>query len=476
MNKFFLILGVILFLALVYSVILSGFNYQLDNDELFHVNVLYQMAHGARPYTSFFTIYTPVFHWFLLPVFFLFGATFTTFHILRLLMIALLLLRIMLTAVLVRRIFTPLTAYITLALMLLDPFTVFSAMQIRPDNVMLLVIVAGFLLLTQRHYFMSGLSFGLGVITIIKSVPLVALTSGLFGIWAIAHKQKKLLLLFLWGIFIPIAAFLLVYASFGELPQMIRGVLFDPLALFPSLLFKTDYRFFYRPDNMFIYGTPGKPLSWYYAIALPWVAFVGIGCLFWDMWKKGGIHIIQTILAAALVTGEIILYKSPVVFIQYFLSVNWMMAIFGAVALASVYRRVAKHRIGKAFWGAVMVLLVVMIISSIKGNFARAMINQNSLEESFAKIWSVIPEDQATFPNILFRPAVYPLLDGSFYGDVPPSILARFGDIAQILESHKVRYIIASDYYMSFLPPHVQQYIKDNYTKTSTPEVYRRIE
>lgn len=483
MNKFFLLAGSILFLILIYSVVLSGYHYQLDNDEVFHVNVLYQLYHGARPYTSFFTIYTPIFHWLLLPFFFVFGPTFTTFHVLRALMIVIFALRVILTAVLVRRIFEPLTAYIFVVLMLLDPFAVFSAMQIRPDNVMLCMVVAGFLLLqyalqskNTKYLFGSGVFFGLAVITIIKSVPLVMVTSGMLAIWQVAKKQTKQLMIFLWGILLPVAAFLLFYAALGELRVMIRGVLFDPLILFQSLLYKTSFRFFYQPGNIFIYGSPGKTLSWYYTISLPYMALLGIGWSFWDMWKKKRVHILPAIIAVGLLTGGFILYKSPVVFIQYFLSVNWIMALFGAVALVFVYRQIAKRNIGKVLAGAGMFLFLVMTISSTRANIARATINQTSLEESFTRLWNIIPQNEPTFPNMLFRPAVYPLLIGSFYGDVPPSILARFGDIAQILETRKVQYLILSDYYMSFFPPHVQEYVKNNYTKTSTPEVYRRRE
>lgn len=488
MNKILLVISSIFFLALVYSVIVSGYHYQLDNDEVFHGNVLYQIANGARPYTSFFTIYTPVFHWLFVPVFFLTGATFTTFHLLRVLMIMLFILRVTLTALLVKRIFEPLTAYIFVILMLLDPFAVFSGMQIRPDNVMLSMVVAGFLLLSwalplqhAKYYFVSGVFFGMAVITIIKSIPLVLVTSTLYGIWVIAKKDlpagkvgRKQLGIFLWGIFLPIAAFLLTYAAFGELSAMIQGVFFDPIVLFRSLLYKTDYRFFFRPDNIFIYGLPGKPLSWYYAIWLPYVAFLGVGCLLWDMWKKRHVPVIPTILAAGLLLQEIILYKSPVVFIQYFLSVNWILALFAGFALVFVYRHITKKNIRKLLVGAGVILFVIMTVSSTRANLARARINQASLEESFTQLWQIIPQNEAIFPNLLFRPAVYPLLTGSFYGDVAPSILARFPDIARVLETRKVEYLILSDYYISFFPPHVQEYVRNNYGETSTAGIYQR--
>lgn len=483
MNKFFLIAGSILFLTLMYSVILSGFNYQLDNDEVFHVNVLYQMAHGARPYTSFFTIYTPVFHWLLLPVFLLFGSTFTTFHVLRALMICFFMVRVMLTAILVRRIFEPFIAYLFVVLLLFDPFTVFSAMQIRPDNVMLLMVVAGFLLLQNalqtkrtKYYFGSGVFFGIAVITIIKSVPLVMVACAIFCVYAMVKRQVSQFFIFMWGLLLPIIAFVLIYAIRDEMYPMIGGVLFDPLILFQSLLYKTNFRFFYQPDNIFIYGTSGKTLSWYYAMSLPYMALVGIVFFLFDTWSKKRLRIVAIILATGLLVQAVILYKSPVVFIQYFLSINWIMAIFSAVALVAMYRRLAKRNIGKLIAGAGIFLFIIMIISSTRANINRAAINQTSLEESFTRIWNIIPPNAATFPNMLFRPAVYPLLIGSFYGDVPPTILARFGDIAHILETRKVQYLILSDYYIFVLPPHVQEYIKNNYTITNIPEVYRRRE
>lgn len=481
MTRLFIGLAVVGTVFLAVSVTWSGYFYQFDNDEVFHVNLLYQIARGAHPFTSFFTIYTPVFHWILLPVYYVFGPTFSTFYALRVLMIILFFSRIALSVRLLFGVFGKEVAWVFVLLILLDPLTVFSGMQIRPDNLMFTTVLIGYVLLERAlrtkkntHFFWSGMLFGLAVIVLIKSLPIIAVTAGVLGLTAIDKNKRLRIAHFFGGLLLPIFVFVLFFVLIGELEPMIQGVFVDPLILFRSLLFPNNFRLYYRADNVFLFGVMGKPSAWYYTIGLPFVGIFGTMVYLFKSFMRKRFATMPIILLGVLIMQAIVIYKSPSVFVQYFLTFNWLLAVFAAVAIVWLYRVLEKFRmaIGAVLCG--VVIFAVIIRGAVLGNIARSGIGNQLLEKRYREIWQIIPPEEPTFHNFLFRPSVYPLLIGSFYGDIPEQILARFPTIIHVIESHKLKYLLLSDYYISFLPSYVKKYISDHYTLTGTTELYRR--
>ena len=152
LNRFYSLIFIAATFLLLLSVLKSGLLYQYDNDELSHTQYAYLLRNGLSPYTSFIMTFTPLFHWFILPIFNILGFNFSAIFVARIIMIVLFLARITLSHLIVRLIFGKLIAYIFVPLQLLDPFTVFSAMQIRQDNLMITVFLLGLLLLgLVRH-------------------------------------------------------------------------------------------------------------------------------------------------------------------------------------------------------------------------------------------------------------------------------------------------------------------------------------
>src|SRR3990167_4698071 len=141
-NKFYAIGTGLFFLDIFYLlwlVIKSGYYFIFNPDEIFNANTIYLMQKGMRPYVDFYTVYSPIFHWFITPVFWLLGFSFKAISGARVVMIGLYIVRIILIFWLVKRIFGKNTAFIFLLLYLFDPFMVFAGMQIRPESLMMVV-------------------------------------------------------------------------------------------------------------------------------------------------------------------------------------------------------------------------------------------------------------------------------------------------------------------------------------------------
>jgi len=141
---------IVLLVPLALSVFYSGYWYTYYGDELVHANTVYLLSRGYRPFTDFFTIYSPLFHYFLLPFFTFFGCTLETIQLSKFVMIFLFALRLLIGYLFVSKVFSKLTGFLFVLILLLDPFTVFSGMQIRPDNLLMLVFFTGFLLFPMR--------------------------------------------------------------------------------------------------------------------------------------------------------------------------------------------------------------------------------------------------------------------------------------------------------------------------------------
>lgn len=163
--------GLLLFLSVVWG----GSKLIVDNDELSHAHLTYWIAQGLLPYRDFYaSVYTPVFHWLLLPIFSVAGFHPETLLFARFGMMGLFIIRLLLLYALTKTLFTKRIGVLALLLHLLDPFTTITALQIRPDNLMIVLFLGAMVLLVQkRSTFGSGLLSGLSLLTMVKIAPSV---------------------------------------------------------------------------------------------------------------------------------------------------------------------------------------------------------------------------------------------------------------------------------------------------------------
>ena len=258
-----------------------------DGDEVYHAQLVYLLGHGYKPFVSFYQIYSPIYHVLLLPVFTAVGYSFRALAWTRVLMVILFLVRLAVAYIVVRKIFDVRVGILFIFFLLLNPFSVFSEMQIRPDNLMILVYTMGILLLIFAHkkavpwiFMVSGAIVSLAFLINAKIFPSVTLLLFVYGYWCWTRKNWREFRYLLYGYvlsFVIFASYFLVTNSFVE---MVKQMIIEPHMFLKTTVYPTRVGFFYLPDNIYIYGVAGEPLTWMYVWILPLLAFGGLYHMF----------------------------------------------------------------------------------------------------------------------------------------------------------------------------------------------------
>ncbi len=485
-----ILFGVILILSavLLYSVIKSGYGYQFDIDELHHANLVYLYLHGYQPYKNIYnSFYTPIFEWTIMPAFIMFGsATFSAIAFARYIMIILFIVRLFAAYILVRQIFTKRAALFFLPIFLFDPFLVFSAMQIRPDNLMMTIYTVALAVLAfglkRKNTALlttSSFLFGLSVLTFMKILPGVAVVGLVILIYLIAKRMTKFLLPMAIAGLLPFILFALYGVAIGALHEMILQIIIEAKSAYYVFQYPIPFGNFNEPNNIFVYGAMGTPSTWTYVWLLPMIGCAGFYACVRDIFDKGKNSpesIIKTILCLSVIVQIFVIFSVPSVFIQHYLLINWLFALFGAVALDDALTLLARYRIIQTLLIIIlMYFFVTLARDSYTYNLVRAGITAPENLKPYETTWSVIPPDEAVFPNYLFRPPTYPIPFGYFIGNVPASVLARLPSITGMLETKKLKHLVLDDFTMKALAPDVREYITAHYTKLpDSPNIWVR--
>ena len=464
-----LVAGGLLFLTLLWSVVLSGFNYRFDADELFNANSIYLMLKGLMPYKDFYTVYSPILHWILTPVFLITGFNFSAIAEARAVMIGFFLIRLLLIFLLADRIFNRRIAVLSVVLYLLNPFTVFADMQIRPDNLMMLfyllflvVFISAVNTKSSRLYFLTGILLGITMLTNIKIIPSVVVFILVFTHFAWRNTLLKQLLLVFDG---AIASFFVFFGYFfiqGYAPEMFLHVFLDAFRLNQSVPYPTWLGYFYF-SNPVIYGFEGKPLNWMFAWMLPLIAFAGAYVIFKSSFReKKGQVVTKHILCYSLAAQWISMLFINSVFIQYYIPLNWLYGLFGAVFIDDlIFQSEIPSFERNILRGTIFLFFVTLTASSFFANINRSKWNSVELVTQYESLWAQIPENQPVFPNLLFRPTVYPILAGATFA---PYMRDRYEPAYAMIEKKKLPYLVElNDEYFSYLDSESQMYIRKNY-------------
>src|SRR3990167_2755941 len=277
----YIIIYLVGLIILLWSVVLSGYKFQFNSDELFNANITYLLLKGFRPYADFYLIYAPILHWLLAPVFLLFGFTFKAVSMARIVMIVFFLTRFFLMYLLVAKVFGKRTGLLFIPLYLLNPFVVFAEMQIRPENLMMVFFALALLIFTYAFehrspilFFLTGLLMGLTLITNIKIVPSLTAFAVVFFAYFLVAKNIKPLFFFSDGFILVCLLFIAYFFFKGYVGEMFFHIFLDPVRHNNSIANPTWLGYFYF-SNPVIYGQEGKPMNWIYAWSLPVLAFAG---------------------------------------------------------------------------------------------------------------------------------------------------------------------------------------------------------
>lgn len=444
--------------VLVWSVVLSGYRFQFNADEVFNANTIYLMTKGFKPYVDFYTVYSPLFHWFLSPVFWLYGFNFEAISVARIVMIFLFFIRLILMFLLVAKVFGRRVGYLFVPLYLMSPFVAFSEMQIRPDNFMMLFYTLFLLLFSYKLFFLSGIFFAVTLLVNIKILPSLAAFSLVFLFYVLQKKQLAKLAIFLNGFCLTFLVFFAYFFLKGYAGQMFLHVFLDPVRLNNSIPYPTWLGYFYF-TNPTIYGLDGKPMNWIYSWSLPVLAFAGA---YHAVRVKG--DLLKIILFVSLVFQWVSMLFINSVFIQYYIPLNWLYAVFAAYLINDLLTKInGLVLLQKILTISFMILFILLYKSSIESNLARAKITSDPIIKEVKESWKMIPEDSPAFPNVIFRRPIYQVLWGSTFA---PYMRERYPPAYEAIEKYKIPTLVGlNDEYFSYLDVESQRYIQTHYQR-----------
>lgn len=480
-KKMFVVLYVIVVSILFWSVIKSGYSYRFDSDELFHVQKVYLILQGLKPYQQFYSVYSPVLHWILGPLFLVSGFSVKTISYARALMIVLFALRIFFSFLVVRLIFGRRVGLLFVPLFLLEPFTVFAAMQIRPDNLMLtfyslflLIFAYGVLKSSKKLLFLSGLALALTFFTSLKILASLIVIVAVFFVYSLKKRRIREYIFFLNGFILAFVIIFLYFFSNGTLISMFQQVFLDPYPANNMVVYPTPLNFFYSPENGLIYGLGGKTMSWIYAWILPIAAFSGGYKTLLEAINNGlndKREFLKLLIYLMLVATWASMFFIYSVWIQYFLPLTWVYTLFSAVLIVDILK---NSKISQALRKFILVCTVVFFVflfrDSIIGNQARSKITFSPEIEGMREAWKLVPENATTLPNLLFRRPVYPII----FADAPLQYkIDRYGSSYNAIKKYKPSFLIID---ISSLGTELENYIRNNYMQDKkNPTFWLRI-
>ena len=476
------VITILLIVPLAFSVFYSGYHYTYYGDELVHVNTVYLIAHGYRPFKDFFTIYSPLFHYLLLPFFTIYGFTPETIQASRFLMIGLFALQLLIGYAFMSKLFTKLTGLIFVLLMLLDPFTVFAGMQVRPDNLLMLVFFAGVLTLVYaishrgifmgHHsalWFVSGCLMGLAVVISFKSIVMVGVLSLALFVYFLRKQTWRKYFTYVVGGVVAGILFCFLWIVQGSFRLMIEQLIVYPKAMSDGIWFPTRLGFFYQPNNTFVYGLAGKPVTWYIAVLLPIFALAGILYSLMAFRKQVQKSFWIITFICMLILQYAFLYTIKCLFIQYYLTVNWILAFFAAIFITAIVGCI-KHPIGKSIMYTLLLIVFLCVsFESIRANMQRPHnISQESQNVLMGKRWERISSDSLVYPSLLFRPLSQPIPYGYFLPEIPLFIQKKYPLPLTTISDTRVEYLILTPFHLQFIDQGTKLSIEKNFTNDPT--------
>lgn len=471
-SKVVLSIGSLLFLGLAVSVAYSGYRYTYYGDEVMHVHMMYLLSSEYRIFADFFSIHAPLFHYLLLPFFHISGYTLASFLVLRIVMIVLYMIRLYAGWVLVSKLFSKPVAWLFVVFMLLDPFATFSAMQIRPDNLMMLVFTSALVSLAYAFdrqkkvlWFLSGLLVSLSVLVSMKIAASAVGLVFILTIYLFWKKQWSDLFFFAVGGGVAGILFCLLFVIQGSFFSMLQQLFVDAKAMSDALWYPTRLGFFYLPDNAFIYGLSGTPVPWWIAVSLP---IMGVAGLLYAVIRLPKLAVKQCwmiMFFAMLLFQYVFLCTVKSMFVQYYLTVNWILCVFAAFFLSTFFNSFKKPGIRIVFSVFGIIVFGYVVGESVRANIIRpTTVSSIADSQKMNTRWDIIPDTAAVYPVLLFRPLSQPIPYGYFIPEVPRSIRSRYPTALNTI-SH-VDYLIMDEYFLRFLDADATDYVSKHFHQT----------
>ncbi len=474
------LLGTALFVLLIFRLQLSLVRF-FDADEFTHLHWAAQVAQGQKMYVDFFTFFTPGFYWFFAPLFWIWPANPSILIVGRLVSFVIFAgLLAVLAGVfgLLRKKDYALLPAVILAFL---PMPYDKFLEIRPDNLAVLLALIGMLLLSigflgkSKHegkiWFLSGFCYGLSLIVLVKVIPMVAVAFVLVCWWAWKDQSIKRAFLFVLGIGTPLFGlgiwvlslgnFAVAWYSLTKLGLEANGI---------GKYFIMEPHLFFFPNSAF-YGGPGITGGLLVNHAV-WILGIGVGLVrLFTPWVTGEgdrKRVMAELLVAGSFFAQVASYVQffPLKHSQYLIPIAVFVSFYAADGLVVFLAWCAK-RAGEVVIPAVLLIVSLIIVATtLSVNSLKLAIPNTSQIEQMQQLIALIPPQAHVFDlegRLMFWKNSYPICClpmGQFLlllTHPPPPI-------ASVLEADKTQYFFQGDTgRLTFLQPSDLDYIKTHY-------------
>jgi hypothetical protein len=387
MKRLLIIVTGIVFLIFLYWHWRLGIVRYFDVDEFAYLHWARLVSLGQRPYVDFFFYIPPGFLWFLAPLFWLGGriwpviiARALSWGVFATLGVAIGVLFYRLRAE-KKEWWLVLLPGVILSFLPL-PFD--KLLEIRPDTLAILLVFLGMIVQTRStKLFYAGLWYGLSIIVLPKSVPLVAVAA------AVAYfSSRKQFVQLVSGLAVPlgiVGAWLITLGSWDTVWNSLTRLPFETSKIAQTFVMQPDL--FFYPNSTY-YGGAG------------WSRELIVNHMVWIIGLGLGIYRLFTASKERLVSGMFLvsivsfMYLYPLRHAQYLIPIAAFVSFYAADAVFLVWQRMRKNKTGeRMFFVGFIVLLFFLLQVFLSANKPKLAWDNKQMQVDMGKIWDIIPKD-----------------------------------------------------------------------------------
>lgn len=354
-------LGIFCLLFLLYFRYQEAITRSLSYDEYSHFHFVYLLSRGKIPHKDFFSVYSPVFHLTLYPIFKYFGEKYLVLTLSRVVVFFYFLLCLVFTFGISRFFLSLFSSFMVVLIAAAYPLPIEKALEVRPDNLMVMLCLGGMYFMLRGfldsstsqeairppprclrclNFFLAGVLFMLSFLVMTKIIFTIGgfLLSVILFVLLDEKARKKVqegALLFFAGGFLVLAIFIIALWYLGILTEAIPSIFIYSAKIVSALRFGSELHplFWFYPNDA-IYGTY-KGLSWYVSTVFILIALVGVGTSFLKM-KRNRFYVRRLLLFFPMIVSFAYLYMVVRPYHQYLLPFLAFVPFFIVFALEDV--------------------------------------------------------------------------------------------------------------------------------------------
>lgn len=472
-RRFIPLILIITIIGLLFTRLYLSITRYIDPDEFAHLHWAYLLSQGNIAYKDFFINFTPLYHALFVPLFWL-PQNPSIVILGRLLHFLLYLLSLFLLYTLsIQTTKHRLMGLLTLVIYLVFPMTFDKSIELRPDLLMTVFLLAALVMIGQKKLWSRHRALMIGVVTGLSILTLVKILYAIpaLMIYFFFQVPKNLRInLFFWtgiGIILPIACYLLYLGLNGASTLAFENIVHG------SQLIKAGEGSFspwlsFSPVPLVYVDAAGVSFPWLIN-TLIWIASIA-GLLILTKKNRPTAFVFFLFLAG----GVISLFLFPTPYMQYFIPLSPVISILAALCTSFVFGRI-KGWFHVTYVFLILTMLLISGFLQYRTRVQKGADNQEQLQV-IADIIKITNPDETVYDMVgsyVLRPDGY-YICCNIYSQFASGLSLGVPTLAQSLTSKETKFIVLDRAGKSlWLPvPSDLTFIQTHYFPSSYPKIY----